>query len=120
MVSVDPLIRITDLRDEAFVSTTPTVLWKEHAQGVGQFSIDRRDTQGSIVVYVSCSPSSDFTVRQVDDTSQFMSGQCDSVFQNFGEFELAEPRDPHKFELILPDGVDRWVVVLAKKQRVKQ
>lgn len=118
--AADPLVRITDPRDEAYVSPEPKVLWREHARGPARLSVERSAASNGIVVYISCSPTSNYTVRQVDDSTQFMSGDCNREFQSFGEFPLTGSGEHLEFELVLPQEVDRWVVVLSSRKRDSQ
>ena len=102
--------RITDPRDDAFVPDRPRPL--VHRKGVGPSHIRVALPAGtsSLTVYVSCQPAAAYTIRRTDSPDIFMSGQCGRQFQNFGDFPVAGTSAD--FQLVLPRGVDHWVVVL--------
>ncbi len=112
----DPLNRLTDPGDDSFVSADPDVLLHEQATGPQRFTIKPGPGDSEVVVYVSCAPSSDYSVHMVGDAGTFFSGTCDREFQNFAGLPLAEKGGQVQLDLTVPEGVRSWVVALASSE----
>ncbi|MCU1422355.1 MAG: putative rane protein [Microbacteriaceae bacterium] len=108
-VPVDPLSEVIDPHNSRYIAqSVPTLL---HQQGKGSVTatIDELgSTTKSVRFFVSCSPSSRFTLTM----SGSYSGPCGTTFENTGEISISPGQTSSTVILTLPRGVRFWLLAI--------
>lgn len=106
---VDPLVDLKDPGSTDFVEGEISTLIHERGTGPKEFEIERPEAPVSAVkFFVSCEPSSTFTVT----TSTFYSGPCSTHFSSSGSIPLEPGDGPLTVSIDVPEDTTFWLVAL--------
>ena len=106
---IDPLDDLKDPDSTDYVEGELSPVIHEKGTGPMEFEIERPDESVTGLKYfVSCEPSSTFTVTE----STFYSGPCSTHFSNSGSVPLSPGDGPLSVSIDIPEDITFWLVAL--------